>query len=113
MVMKYQPYSSQLTQAWTSGSPVIDNLIKSTQFEAKYYHDKFLEWISYKRLKKFEKIGEGGFGCVYSATWMDGEIKHDYYNENDRSKPITVAVKQLKNSKNLPDEFFNEVIIYI
>ncbi|CAG8498381.1 4811_t:CDS:2 [Ambispora gerdemannii] len=54
---------------WTSGNLPIDNLIKSTQLEARHPNDKFLEWTPYEKLTDFWKIREGGFGEVYSAIW--------------------------------------------
>ena len=83
--MVCQSYSSQLvtllTQVWTSENSVIDNLIKDTQLEAKDYYDKFLEWIPYKKLENFKEIGKGGFGCVYSATWLSGKREYNIHEE--------------------------------
>ena len=71
------------------------------------HYDKNLEWIPYDRFQDIKSIGEGGFASIYSATWLDGEpISHK--NIKKRTKPIVVALKKLKNSKNM-EAFINEV----
>src|SRR2546423_9279043 len=68
-----------LTKGWTSGIEIIDELIKSTQLETtKYDNNNYLEWIPYKDLKDFEKIGQGGFATIYRATWLNGKKYIDY-----------------------------------
>ena len=97
-----------LTEGWTSGNEILDELIKSTQLKAnEYWNDYYLQWIPYNDLTNIEKIGEGGFATIYKATWLNGK-KNDY--ENKRIiKDRTVALKKLHNSQNISDEFLNEV----
>ena len=61
---------------WTSENSEIDNFIKDTIYNAKYfdyysYIDKhyalFLEWVPFDRFEDIKQIGEGGFAKVYSA----------------------------------------------
>src|SRR5437763_5407771 len=50
-----------LTQGWTSGNEEIDEIIRSTQLQAKEYDNfHYLQWIPYEDLKDIEKIGIGG-----------------------------------------------------
>ncbi len=53
-------------------------------------------------------IGEGGFANVYSAKWLDGYPELN--RKKERSAPITVALKKLKNLNNITEAFTNEVI---
>ena len=56
---------------WTSGNKVIDEFIQDSQLNAVYYY-KCLEWIPFENFRNIYKIGEGGFGVVYRATWIQG-----------------------------------------
>lgn len=93
-------------QGWSSGNKVIDDLIKESIRSASNWHDPFLEWIPYNRLANLKKIGEGGFGVVYSAEWLDGDRSWEFIEK--KRQPCLVAVKQLKGAQYLP-EFFKEV----
>ena len=95
-----------LKEGKTSGIPEIDNLIYESQLKTEHY-DENLEWISYDRFQDIKSIGEGGFANIYSATWLDGEPIFDEKTKK-RTKPIIVALKKLKNSKNM-EAFINEV----
>ena len=57
-------------------------------------------------------IDSRGFAEVYSAIWKDGRIeKWDYESNNwRRSGSFKVALKVLNNSKELSEDFINEVI---
>ncbi len=74
-----------------------------------------MEWIPYNRLQIKKQIGNGGFGIVYLANWLDGPI----YNWNlqnqkwDRYKNELVALKILKDSNNLSSNLLNEVNDYL
>src|SRR5438128_11898378 len=89
----------------TSGIPEIDNLIYESQLKTTDYNHN-LEWIPYDRFQDIKSIGEGGFASIYSATWLDG--KPIFGKTKMRTKPIKVALKKLKNSKNM-EVFINEV----
>src|SRR5579859_5916617 len=104
---------------WTSGNHDIDEFIKDTIYNAKYYYGccpLFLEWVPFDRFEDVKQIGEGGFAKVYSATWIDGKAK---YNKRDdgswkkvKPKPKTVALKRLNESNNISKEYLNEVQTY-
>ena len=49
-----------------------------------------IEWISFDRLVNIKKIGEGGFGSIFSATWLDGirEIKEIEKIDNDEDDDV-------------------------
>ena len=96
-----------LKEGKTSGIPEIDNLIYESQLKTTYYYNS-VEWIPYDRFQDIKSIGEGGFANIFSATWLDGEpISHSKVIKK-RTKPIRVALKKLKNSKNM-EAFINEV----
>src|SRR5438477_10569082 len=97
-----------LKEGKTSGIPEIDNLIYESQLKTTNYSNN-LEWIPYDRFQDIKSIGEGGFANIYSATWLDGEpIYYKSHKTKKRSEPIKVALKKLKNSKNM-EAFINEV----
>ena len=102
----------------------IDNFIKDTIYNAKYYDDGyhiyalFLEWVSFDRFEDIKQIGEGGFAKVYSAKWMDGQAKYRYRRVNgswkkSESIPMDVALKRLNGSQNISAEYLNEVIFCV
>ncbi|KAF0498506.1 serine/threonine protein kinase [Gigaspora margarita] len=106
---------THINQKWTSGNSEIDNFIKNAQINSKYYH-KIIEFIPYNKLENIKQIGKGGFGTVYSATWIDGKRIYDIRkkgfkfleylfgaNSNNNSpllsrKQCTVALKSLTGS---------------
>ena len=99
-----------LAQSWTSsGIDKLDEIIRNTQLEAKgfdSYH--YLEWIPYDQLTVSKEIGEGGFATVYKCYWSNGPR---YISENKRyyCNNGNVALKKVKNSQNISDEFLKEV----
>ena len=98
---------------WTSGNNVIDKFIQDTQLSA---HDfalnKVLEWIPYDRFENIEYLAEGGFGTVYKAIWIDGDIQNWDINQSkwDRYGNKEIVLKCLKDSQNLDTDFLQEVI---
>ena len=88
-----------LKEGKTSGNPELDKLIHESQLKTWDYCNN-LEWISYDRFQDIKSIGEGGFANIYSATWLDGE---PIFNKTikKRTEPIKVALKKLKDSKNM------------
>ena len=110
-----------IIEGWSSGNSEIDNFIKDTIYNAKYYYDydydynhpRFLEWVPFDRFEDIKQIGEGGFAKVYSAKWIDGQaiyIRQDdgTWKKKD-SEPINVALKRLNGSQNMSSEYLNEV----
>src|SRR6266496_4916266 len=97
-------------EKWTSGNVDIDKFIQETQLSAKH-HSHILEWIPYDKFCDIEYIAKGGFGKVYRAKWIDGNI-HYWDNKNQnwiRYEPNKfVALKSLNNSQNVTLEFLNE-----
>ena len=96
---------------WTSGNSLIDELIQDSQLS-----NISLEWIPFDKFEDIKYIAEGGFANVYQATWIDGEIEKWDQASNDwkRSGSKKIALKILNNSKNISEDFLNEVcnIIY-
>ena len=70
-----------------------------------------MEWIPYNRLLVREQIGEGGFGTIYLANWLDGQIYNwnVKYQKWNRQTYQQVALKLLKNSSNLSFNLLKEV----
>src|SRR6266496_1555478 len=63
---------------WTSGNKYIDKFIQDTQLSE---HDEYsvsnaIEWIPYDRFYNIKYIEKGGFGKVYRANWIDGNINY-------------------------------------
>ncbi|CAB4433383.1 unnamed protein product [Rhizophagus irregularis] len=58
-----------------------------------------------------EKYPEGGFAEVRSATWTNGRIEKWDHGSNiwERSGSFKIALKILKNSRDLSEEFLNEL----
>ena len=71
-----------------------------------------LEWIPFEEFKNIEKLMEGGFSSIYTATWTRGYL-YDY-GENEKEfsylENQNVVLKSLNNSNNPGKAFFNEVI---
>src|SRR5581483_11790447 len=100
-------------EKWTSGNVDIDKFIQEAQLSANK-DEKVIEWIPYDRLYDIKYIAKGGFGKVYRANWIDGNILYwDNKNQNWirwKSNKF-VALKSLNNSQNVTMEFLNEVKI--
>ncbi|UZO16625.1 uncharacterized protein OCT59_008008 [Rhizophagus irregularis] len=93
-----------------SGNNKIDDFINGLQLEINDHNDTVFEWISYNQFNNIKKIGEGGFSTVYSAIWKDGLLKYDRdIKEYKRNLNIRVALKYLKNSQDITNEFLNEI----
>ncbi|EXX59465.1 Kic1p [Rhizophagus irregularis DAOM 197198w] len=95
---------------WNSSDIEIDELIRYKQVSARDFND-ILEWIPYDRFTNIKYMAEGGFAKVYSATWTDGYIINwnQEYNNWKRSGTYRVALKVLKNSREMSLDFLNEV----
>ena len=62
-----------LFNTWTSGNKIIDDFIHQCQIQSSL--PKFiLEWIPFNQFYDVEKLTEGGFSSVYTATWTRGTI---------------------------------------
>src|SRR5207244_2357878 len=68
-----------LFNTWTSGNEIIDDFIHQCQMLSSL-PPNILEWIPFDQFIKVEKLTEGGFSSIYTATWTKGSI--DDYDEN-------------------------------
>ncbi|GES93023.1 kinase-like domain-containing protein [Rhizophagus clarus] len=97
-----------------SGNNVIDEFIKSTLSNC---HAKAkLEFVPYDRFEDIEFVAEGGFSKIYKATWIDGPLSTKWNNEKkgfEHLGKMTVALKELNNSKNIDSKELNESLFYI
>ena len=105
---------SCIAKEWTSGNSEIDDFIKDTIYNAKYYgYPKFLEWVPFDRFEDIKQIGEGGFAKVFSAKWING--RSIYIKQSNGSwkksepEPMNVALKRLNGSQNMSAEYLIEV----
>ncbi len=97
-------------EKWTSGNVDIDKFIQETQLSANNFAN-VIEWIPYDKFCDIEYNAKGGFGKVYRAKWIDGNILN-WDNKNQNWKRLNneiVALKSLNNSQNVTLEFLNEV----
>ncbi|RIB28837.1 hypothetical protein C2G38_1349984 [Gigaspora rosea] len=85
--------------------------MKTFQLRALSYEDV----IPFDRLSEIKKIGKGGFGSVYSATWLDGIRKvktikdgNDYIYKRAREQSSTVALKTLASSIENNNDYLKE-----
>ena len=108
----------RIIEGWISGNSNVDKFIKDTMYSAR--HEKFprfLEWVPFNKFTDIEQIGEGGFAKVYSATWIDGPLRHRLEEQDDGSwkklEPgsIIVALKKLNGSQNISADYLNEVFV--
>ncbi|GBB98677.1 hypothetical protein RclHR1_00330004 [Rhizophagus clarus] len=87
-------------------------IINEMQLKISRWDDIMVEWVPYNQFNNVKEIGRGGFSIVYSATWKDGPLQHDEcYGKSKRMPNKEVALKCLKNSQNLSNEFLNEYSI--
>ncbi|RGB24499.1 kinase-like domain-containing protein [Rhizophagus diaphanus] len=70
-------------------------------------------FVPYDNFKNIELIGEGGFSRVYKATWIDSKISWgDVLDYSQQDESEIVALKKLKNSKNITSKELNELKIF-
>src|SRR6266511_5093077 len=93
---------------WTSGNKIIDDFIQKCQILSSL-PGHILEWVPYEQFKKVEKLTEGGFSSIYTATWTKGYLCD--YDENKkefiRFGSSHVVLKSLNNSINAGKAFFS------
>ncbi|RIB06284.1 kinase-like domain-containing protein [Gigaspora rosea] len=89
-----------MIRKWTCGNKNVNHSIKEFQLRITRFENA-IEWIPFDKLSITDKIGEGGFGCVYSATWSDGIRKivktDDHYYVRSREPSSAVALKTLSD----------------
>ncbi|GBC43873.2 kinase-like domain-containing protein [Rhizophagus irregularis DAOM 181602=DAOM 197198] len=95
---------------WTGGNKDIDEFIQQSQLNA-VHCKKYIEWIPFENFKDITYITRGGFGKIYSAEWLEGNIySWDIENQKwDRISNTKVALKSLDNSSCVSTEFLNEI----
>ncbi|RIB25228.1 hypothetical protein C2G38_2031223 [Gigaspora rosea] len=90
-----------MIRKWTCGNIDVDYCIKGFRLRTMEYENA-IEWIPFDKLIITDKIGEGGFGCVHSATCSDGmrkiEKTDDRYYVISREPSSVVALKTLSDS---------------
>jgi hypothetical protein len=72
----------------------------------------YFEWIDFDQFDLIENINErGAFSSIYSAIWMEGPrwILDEEAEVWTRNGPIKVILKRLDNSRNMSQEFINQV----
>ncbi|GES95364.1 kinase-like domain-containing protein [Rhizophagus clarus] len=110
----------------TSGNEIIDKFIQKKQIEYEYYEIKWrgkkiheligyigaiFEWIPYD---KFIEVKETTISDFATAVWKEGPLSYDGNDEEwIRSSYKKVILKYLYDSKNITDEFINEVNSYL
>ncbi|CAG8579882.1 10342_t:CDS:2, partial [Dentiscutata heterogama] len=100
-------------KSWTSGNVLIDNLILDSQLSIKYPNG-YIQWIPYEQFTNIEFKANGGFGTVYKANWVEGFGVWDYaLGKRDRQNNTPVALKELKSSENMGEDFSKEIGAYI
>jgi hypothetical protein len=98
---------------WTSGNKTIDNLIQETQLTTAGPFN-YLEWIPFDRFRHVKSFGEGGYGTLSAAIWLDGprslrdEKIQTKWKRDSRKK---VMLKSLRDSEHMSQDFLNEVCI--
>src|SRR6266511_3505138 len=60
-----------LFNTWTSENEIIDDFIYQCQLLSSL-PTQILEWILFDQFEDVEKLTEGGFSSIYTATWTRG-----------------------------------------
>ncbi|GES91813.1 kinase-like domain-containing protein [Rhizophagus clarus] len=112
--IEYSTYSEHLKNNiinWTSGNKKIDAFIQEVQLGIDKSDGTILEWIPYSQFNEIKEVGRHGFITVYSATWNDGPLYHQW-GEYTRASNEKVTLKRLHNLQD-PTEFVNEIKKYL
>jgi hypothetical protein len=104
-------YLKSEISSWTSGSNIIDSLIKKCQEESLIPY-MIVEWIPYDSFKNIKFLTKGSYSDIYTADWDDG-----CYEEWDlkgkklkRSGKCKVVFKKLDNVEDVNKTQLEEVI---
>ncbi|CAG8680858.1 8053_t:CDS:2, partial [Scutellospora calospora] len=93
---------------WTSDDDGLDRFIQQTQLETPdpRYH---MQWIPFESFSDIKFVAKGGHSSVFSATWLNKTDQvWDGAKQAFIEKPLIVALKSLKNSQELSEEFLDE-----
>src|SRR4051812_43453525 len=100
----------KLFVTWTSGNDIVDKFIQKCQ-KLSSLPNYIMEWIPFHQFKNVKYLTKGGFGSIYTATWIKGSI--DDYDENKKKFTYfgdqLVVLKLLDNSNDPGKKFFDEV----
>ena len=100
----------ELFVTWTSGNDIVDKFIQNCQILSSL-PTHIMEWIPFDQFKNVKYLTKGGFGSIYTATWIKGHI--DDYDENKKeftySANQLVVLKLLNDSNEPRKKFFDEV----
>ncbi|CAI2167165.1 4381_t:CDS:2 [Funneliformis geosporum] len=113
---------------WSSGNDNIDLLIQISQRMAPNY-ENYLEFIPYDHFKEIKFITKHGFGEISKAIWIDGIritkkekflmrlplVKKKNYDSwiKSRKCPNVIALKEIKKSENINQDYIKEVLSFI
>ncbi|CAG8572868.1 5827_t:CDS:2 [Cetraspora pellucida] len=94
----------------SSKNVLIDNFIRRRRHANTY---NFLEWVEPEQFRNIELLAKGGYGTIYTATWIDGPIYRQGPYKNSRHKlrknpNETVALKTLYDSSNGIEKLLKE-----
>ncbi|RIB09090.1 kinase-like domain-containing protein, partial [Gigaspora rosea] len=81
--------------------------MKASQLRA-WKYENVIELIPFDRLTDVKEIGKGGFGSVYSATWLDGIRKVDKIKDGDNDILIFTKKRTLASSMENQNDFLKE-----
>ncbi|KAG9298472.1 hypothetical protein G9A89_003695 [Geosiphon pyriformis] len=110
----------RLYKEFSSGNKTVDEIIKNPIYipgRNNNQRDNFyrIEWIPWDRLRNVSKIGQGGFGNIYKATWVGSWINfinvHNGKMEYERKGPKEVAIKFMSSPLQNNLELFKEINI--
>ncbi|CAI2174065.1 14199_t:CDS:2 [Funneliformis geosporum] len=99
---------------WTSGNKIIDAFIQETQLITAGPFN-YLEWIPFDKFRYIKNFGEGGYGSLSTATWLEGprslqdEKMRTKWKRDTRKR---VVLKFLRNSEQITQEFVDEFAAY-
>lgn len=99
---------------WTSGNKIIDAFIQETQLTTAGPFN-YLEWIPFDKFRYIKSLGEGGYGSLSTATWLEGprslqdEKMRTKWKRDIRKK---VVLKFLRNSEHITQEYLSEFAAY-
>ena len=75
------------------------------KLNAKYYNNRYTQWVPFNEFKNIEYLAKGGFGEVHKATWVkcyynkvemkyiDKDVLKRIYSSNDKIVDILKEVK--------------------
>ena len=88
---------------YESGNSEVDRLIEEAQEKLKEKDSSyFFQWIPFNKFKGFRKIGEGGFGSVFKATYIDRGV-------TDAARTVALKCIKTSTSKGFCTDFLEEV----